>query len=161
MPSTETNVGLDLTTPRSTPELISRVRRLTDWATQVPRNLGILRRIFPQKSSFIKFVSSPIVFKDHAHCIADLFLYSHWNVLMILSVLFLVIWGKNIRYWMTLEKNISISWRAQFVQRPILITLRNLNSNLQDVKRFYWTSLFCNILTSLGQNVCCVIESLK
>ena len=48
----EPNVGLDLTTLRSSPELKSKVGRLTDWATQAPLTPGFccLGSGFPPKS---------------------------------------------------------------------------------------------------------------
>ena len=60
IPSTECDVGLDLTTLRSRPELESRVRHLTDRATQVPLEIlnfygrGKMAMVLPCESADYK-----------------------------------------------------------------------------------------------------------
>ena len=44
MPSTEPDVGLDLTTVRSWPKPKSRVRHLTNWATHAPQDTSHLKQ---------------------------------------------------------------------------------------------------------------------
>ena len=46
MPNVEPNVGLELMTLRSRPELKSRAKHLTDWATQVPQDLLFFKYLF-------------------------------------------------------------------------------------------------------------------